>query len=72
MPKMKLEFDIPEEQHEAQIALNSNQIYGETFDLRESIRMELKHGGWLNGLTKEEALESIFNELVHITSIIEE
>jgi len=43
MPKLTIEFQIPEEEHEARCAQKANDLYSALFRMRERILKDLKH-----------------------------
>lgn len=70
MGKVTLEYNLPEEEDNAIIALKSGELYGDIFHLKEKVRGKLKHGEYeKNGV---EVAEEIYKEICDIVSFIEE
>jgi hypothetical protein len=57
MPKLTIEFNLPEEQDEYELAHNASKMYDTLFGFSEDLRMWLKHGHEFK--TADEALEAV-------------
>lgn len=55
MSKLKLEFNLPEEQQEADVATNAQRLHTAIFDFMNHIRNKRKHGTE----EEQEAYESV-------------
>lgn len=62
MPKVKFEFDLPEETNDLKLAQRGKDYFCVIFEALQEIRTCLKHGH--NFKTPEEALEEIRNILL--------
>lgn len=65
MPKLKLEFNLPEEQSEANIATGANGMHSAIWNFKQELRNKLKHGDYSDKEYKllEEMSELLYKEL---------
>jgi len=53
MPKVTIEFDLCEDAHDLQMALNGEKFLGLLWDLDQELRQKLKYGSDLDETTLE-------------------
>ena len=57
--KATLEVDLPEDQHELRVALSSGRLYVALCDIKELVRLHLKHGDPKDSPTKIEEIREL-------------
>lgn len=61
MSKLTLEFNIPEEQQEADISVNAQRLHSTLFDFMNHIRSKRKHGTLKEQKAYEEVSKEFYN-----------
>lgn len=62
--KAIIEFNLPEEDRDFRLAANAGKVVGAIYDIREDMRIWLKHGHTFK--TADEALEAVRKQLIDV------